>query len=92
MYDGKGPDSQVAPLRAHLPRLLLAYYRNQCVHVFANEAFVAVAISACSGAAAWKEGATMQEIQTHTSFLLKLISNHFVYSGKMTEDSVDSVS
>lgn len=92
LYDGAGPDTQIAPLRAHLPRLLLAYYRNQCMHVFANEAFVAVALGACSGACAWKEGATLQDIQTHTAFLLKLMGNHFVYHGKMNEESVDSVS
>ncbi|KAL8272084.1 hypothetical protein Esti_004019 [Eimeria stiedai] len=90
-YAGDGLDAQGAPLRVHLPRLLLAYYRNQSMHVFANEAFVAVALSACGGPAAWKEGATMQEIQTHTSFLLKLLENHFVYSGKMNDDAVENV-
>ncbi|KAL8432915.1 hypothetical protein Efla_006716 [Eimeria flavescens] len=88
---GGGGEAHGASLRLHLPRLLLAYYRNQSLHVFANEAFVAVALSACGGSAAWKEGATVQDIQTHTGFLLKLLNNHFVYSGKMNEDGVENV-
>ncbi|KAL8450996.1 hypothetical protein Emed_002206 [Eimeria media] len=90
-YAGEASDAQGAPLRAHLPRLLVAYYRNQCMHIFANEAFVAVALSACGGPAAWKDGATLADIQTHTSFLLKLLGNHFVYSGKMNQDAVENV-
>ncbi|OEH76513.1 acyltransferase domain-containing protein [Cyclospora cayetanensis] len=90
-YGGEAFDAQGAPLKGQLPRLLVAFYRNQCMHVFANEAFVAVAVTACSGAAAWTEGATMDEIVASTRFLLKLMSDHFVYAGKVKEDAIDSV-
>ncbi|KAL8447397.1 hypothetical protein Emag_004368 [Eimeria magna] len=46
---------------------------------------------ACGGPAAWKDGVTLEDLQSHTTFLLRLLGNHFVYSGKMTEDAVENV-
>lgn len=73
-------------------RLLLAYYRNQCMHVFGNESLVAVALMSRTGTP--KEKCLFSpehEVLEASEFLLKILAPAFVFQDKVTFESLPHV-
>ena len=58
--------------------LLLSYYRNTLIHVFAMEAFVACSMSAFGHQLAWKEGVSIDRLWEETQFLMRLLQKEFI--------------
>lgn len=74
-------------------RLLLAYYRNQCMHVFGNESLVAVALMSRTGAPKDKSVFSPEnELKEAAEFLLKILAPAFVFQDKITLESLPHVS
>ena len=65
--------------------LLLSYYRNTLMHVFANEAFCACAISSFGHQMAWKEGVPQERLFEECLFLVRLFKNELVLKEQVTD-------
>jgi 1-acyl-sn-glycerol-3-phosphate acyltransferase len=58
--------------------LLLGYYRNNLIHIFLNEAFIACSLFGFGHHDSWKEGVGRQALWEKTEFISKLLQNEFV--------------
>ena len=56
---------------------MLAYYRNNIVHVFLNEAYIATSIEAFGENLSEEEGIPLQRIWEQTEFLSKVLKDEF---------------
>lgn len=63
--------------------LLLSYYRNTLMHIFALEAFVGCAMSAFGHQIAWKEGVSIERLWEETQFLIRLFQKEFLIREKL---------
>jgi len=64
--------------------LLLSYYRNTLIHVFAMEAFVACSMSAFGHQLAWKEGVSIERLWEETQFLMRVCQKEFILKDIVT--------
>ncbi|PHJ23709.1 acyltransferase domain-containing protein [Cystoisospora suis] len=67
----------VGPMSADAPRLVLAYYRNQCCYPFVMEAIVTVALLSCGHEKAWEEGEAEESLREKVAFLMKILQGQF---------------
>ncbi|EPT30112.1 acyltransferase domain-containing protein [Toxoplasma gondii TgCatPRC2] len=82
----------VGPLGADAPRLVLAYYRNECCHLFILEAIVCAALFAFGHETAWEEGADSTALTEKAVFLMELLKDHFALKSQMREGEILKVS
>nr|CEL73797.1 TPA: NAD-binding domain-containing protein [Toxoplasma gondii VEG] len=78
----------VGPLGADAPRLVLAYYRNECCHLFILEAIVCAALFAFGHETAWEEGADSTALTEKAVFLMELLKDHFALKSQMREGEI----
>ncbi|CBZ52355.1 hypothetical protein NCLIV_021430 [Neospora caninum Liverpool] len=75
----------VGPLGADAPRLVLAYYRNKCCHLFILEAIVCAALFAFGREIAWEEGADSMALTEKAVFLTELLKDHFALKNQLRD-------
>lgn len=73
----------VSPKNDYKNVLLLSYYRNSILHVFANESLIACAIAAFGQQIAWQEGVELKRLWEEVDFLLKLLHKEFIIPNRI---------
>jgi glycerone phosphate O-acyltransferase/fatty acyl-CoA reductase len=58
--------------------LMLSYYKNNLVHLFINESYVACALNAFKGDWNEEEGISIQRVLASAFFLSQLLKQEFV--------------
>lgn len=82
----------VGPMSADGPRLVLAYYRNQCCYPFVTEAIVAVALLSSGHENAWEEGEEEESLREKVAFLMEILQGQFGKTIKFDKLHVQNVS
>lgn len=67
--------------------LLLAYYRNNLVHVFINEALISCSLFGYGIERAWNEGVSKNELREKVVFISRLLRNEFVLTTNFETES-----
>lgn len=60
--------------------LLLAYYRNNLIHLFINEALISCSLFGFGQQKAWKQGVDRKDLWEKTLFISEILRNEFVLS------------
>ncbi|PFH34535.1 hypothetical protein BESB_065680 [Besnoitia besnoiti] len=81
----------VGPVGADAPRLVLAYYRNECCHLFILEAIVCAALFASGHDTAWEQGAEGGALTEKAVFLMELLKGHFAMRNEMKETEIPKI-
>ena len=67
--------------------LMLTYYRNNLIHHFINESYIACTLLGISNIHEIGRGVNINEIWTRVEYLKKLLSNEFVYRKTMKDQN-----
>ena len=73
----------VSPKVDYKNTLLLSYYRNTLMHIFAMEAFIGCSMSAFGHQLAWKEGVSIERLWEESQFLMRLCQKEFIIREKV---------
>jgi len=57
---------------------MLAYYRNNLVHLFTNESYLATALQAFGEQMIQTEGVSLKRLWEQTEFLIRILKDEFV--------------
>ncbi|CAI2369551.1 unnamed protein product [Moneuplotes crassus] len=71
-------EPRVTPKVDYQNILLLAYYRNNLVHIFINEALISCSLFGFGQEIAWNEGVTREHLWEKVQFISNLLRNEFV--------------
>jgi glycerol-3-phosphate O-acyltransferase len=71
-------EPKVVPKVDYKNILLLAYYRNNLIHVFINEAIIAISLFGYGIEKAWNEGVSRNDLWDKVVFVSTLLRNEFV--------------
>jgi glycerol-3-phosphate O-acyltransferase len=72
--------------------LMLAYYRNNLIHIFINEAFVSCSLLGMGTVIDKAQGYSIDEVYEKSIFLANLLSEEFMYRNLMkNRDDFDKV-
>lgn len=63
--------------------LMLSYYRNNLVHVFLNETFIAASLISFGKNLNQEVGVSLQRVWEQTSFISQLLKNEFIVREKL---------
>lgn len=64
--------------------LMLAYYRNNLVHLFLNEAYIATTLQAFGDQISMTQGITVKRLWEQTSFLIGVLKDEFIVRNQIS--------
>ena len=64
--------------------LMLAYYRNNLIHLFLNEAYISCALQAFGESSTLNQGITVQRLWEQTEFIVNILRDEFMVREQFT--------